>query len=206
MWQRPEVDLMGRMDRTCWPDVEGVGERGANEAPRCLAWVAHGSYPPLPTAGLKHHRKGLTGESCSDPTQLASALGHGWKWEEATSLLDEKAKRWVSWLHAWASCRALHIWLSPTCPASSFMPNGRVGVSFSGFLSQACCDHPGCICRSWPTSGCPAPALRLVGRSLLEKVGNKFLLINKTFCLQSFLFLISSCGLRFVHKLWQVLL
>lgn len=76
--------------------MEGVGERGANEAPRCLAGVAHGSYPPLPTAGLKHHRKGLTGESCSYPTQLASALGHGWKWEEATSLLDEKAKRWVS--------------------------------------------------------------------------------------------------------------
>lgn len=111
----------------------------------------------------------------------------------------EKARRWVSWLHASASFRALHIWLSPACPASSFMPNVQVSFPFSGFLSEACCDHPGCTCRSWPTSGCPAPAFRLVGRSLLEKVGNKFLLINKTFCLQSFLFQISSCRLRFLH-------
>lgn len=38
--------------------------------------------------------------------------------------------------------------------------------------SKTCCHHLGSLSQhSWPTSNCPAPALRrLVGRSLLEKV------------------------------------
>nr|KAF6422700.1 hypothetical protein HJG63_008536 [Rousettus aegyptiacus] len=73
------------MDTQLRGDRDGVQTQAVRLQSQC--------YVASRGAGLKHHRKGLTGESCSDPTQLASALGHGWKWEEATSLLDEKAKR-----------------------------------------------------------------------------------------------------------------
>lgn len=64
----------------------GWGRERSKEAPRCLVWVARGSHLPLPTAGLKHHRKAWQ-ESYSDPAHLASAPGHDWKWEKGTNLL-----------------------------------------------------------------------------------------------------------------------
>ena len=202
MWQRPEVDLTGRTDRTCWQDVGGGSEGGRGQASTSfLAGVAHGSGLPLPTAGPQHHgraRQERVGQT------LRSDLRAGSGRREPACQMTRK--RGVVLL---TSCSSV-LW-GPAyipgphlCLASSLVAvvirsaSPILWLAFPGLLRPPRMSYS----RSWPASSCSAPALR---RMVFARKGRHRFLLTSNMCLQGLL----SCFQwwpKVVPWLWQVLL